>query len=215
MLSVTQVLDQFPDSELIAWKLRVGAKEAERKSQEGLRVGTLVDLEIQHHVRQQPFDLHSTDLPVFTALQAWHRYNEQYPAFFDSITAIQEELTDGEIVGHPDLTCARDGGWGTVSIKCTNRIRPVHWTQEAAYAQLRGVQYPILGVPQFLGILRLDKQTGQPEYQELTDAAAIRYEMDVWRHYVALYQHRERVKERTISQLEEEILGCSTIASPF
>ena len=211
MVSVTQVLDTFPEAELIAWKLRVGAKKAEEISREALRVGSTVDQLIQRQVRQQPLDLPVNDPPVLNAWGAWRLYNEQHPAFLASITAIQEELTDGEIVGHPDLTCARAGGWGTVSIKCASQIRPVYWTQEAAYATLRMAGNPQCLPPVFLGILRLDKQTGQPEYQELTDPDAIRYEMDVWQHYLALYAHRERVKARTINQQEEEVLGCSIV----
>ena len=208
MLHVTHVLDTFPEADLIAWKLRVGPKKANEVSQEALRVGTVVDQLIQRQFRQQTLELPISDLPVLNAWAAWRLWNEQRPAFFASITAIQEELTDGEVVGHPDLTCAREGGWGTVSIKCANRIRATYWTQEAAYALLRGIQFPTLGFPRFLGILRLDKQTGQPEYQELTAEKEIRYEMEVWRHYLAFYQHRERVKARTISQQEEEVLGC-------
>jgi hypothetical protein len=209
MLSVTQVLDAFPEADLISWKLRVGPKKADEISQEALRAGSLVDGLIQRQFRQQTFEPPVNDLPVLNAWGAWQLWNEQHPTFFASITTIQEELTDGELVGHPDLTCARDGGWGTVSIKCASRIRPVYWTQEAAYAVLRGIQYPTLGFPRFLGILRLDKQTGQPEYQELTNPKEIRYEMEGWRHYLWLYQHWEIVKSRTISQQEEEVLGCS------
>ena len=208
MLSVTQVLDAFPEADLIAWKLRVGQKKAEDISQEALRVGSLVDGLIQRQFRQQTFELPINDLPALNAWGAWQLWNEQHPHFFASITAIQEELTDGELVGHPDMTCTRERGWGTVSIKCANRIRPVYWTQEAAYAILRVTQYQTLGFPRFLGILRLDKQTGQPEYQELTNPKEIRYEMEGWRHYLWLYQHREIVKSRTISQQEEEVLGC-------
>ena len=209
MLSVTQVLEAFPEADLIAWKLRVGAKQAGAISREALRVGTVVDQMIQQEFRQQTVEVPFSDLPVLNAWGAWQLHKKRNPGFFLSITAIQEELTDGEIVGHPDLTCTRDGGWGTVSIKCATRIRPIYWTQEAAYALLRGIQYPSLGFPRFLGILRLDKQTGQPEYQELTDPTEIRYEMEVWRYYLALYQHREVVKARTIGQQEEEVLGCS------
>ena len=209
MLSVTQVLDALPEAELIEWKLRVGTKQVQAISQEALRVGTGVDHLIQRQFRQQTLDLPINDLPVLNAWSAWQLWNEQHPTFFASIVTIQEELTDGEIVGHPDLTCVREGGWGTVSIKCAARIRPYYWTQEAAYALLRGVQYPTLTFPRFLGILRLDKQTGQPEYQELTEYKDIRYEMEVWRHYLALYDHRERVKARTINQREQEALGCS------
>ena len=77
MLSVTQVLDAFPEADLIAWKLRVGPKQAQAISQEALRVGTVVDQLIQHQFRQQTIDLPVHDLPVLNAWGAWQCWNEQ------------------------------------------------------------------------------------------------------------------------------------------
>ena len=206
MTSVTQILDRFPEKELVEWQLR-DVKKAKQISQEALRVGTAVDRMIQAQWRQETILVPENDPAILNAWGAWKAYCTDHPDFFPSITAIQEELTDGVTVGHPDLTCRKYEGWGTVSIKCSAAIRPSYWTQEAAYALLRGRQYPTLGFPTFLAILRLDKVTGRPEYQELTDPEQIRYEMEIFRKYVALYYHRETVAERTRLALEQEVLG--------
>ena len=55
-----------------------------------------------------------------------------------------------------------------------------------------------------LGILRLDKVKHTYEYQELSTSDEIAYEQRVWLHYVELYGHRERVKQRAIQMKEQE-----------
>ena len=137
MLHVTDVIDNLPERDLIAWKLRVGLKEAQRVSQEALRVGDLVDRAIQVDLgfRQEPLTL--THPAVMTCLQNWQRFKERHLALVTAVVATQEELCDGEVVGHPDLTIDREGGGGFISLKTSRMTQHTHWAQEGGYLWLK------------------------------------------------------------------------------
>ena len=118
---------------------------------------------------------------------------------------MQEELTYQDILGHPDFRLLRDMQRGIVDLKCATAIRPSYWTQVAAYSWLWSPEAQI----DFLGILRLDKITGDYEYKELSDPTEILYERDVWMSYLSLYRHRQRVAERSRIESEQEAYDAS------
>ena len=208
MISVTQILDQFPEAELISWKLRVGKAKAEAVSKESLEIGSLVDKAIQKEIKSGKREVElagSTQVitqAAQTCLQGWQVFKQQHPEFIPTVIRIQYELSYEDLIGHPDFE-REDRGWGIDDLKCASQIRPSHWTQVAGYAWLKQMQFK-LGLPAWHGLLRLDKISGQPEYVQLTDPNEIKYEIEVWNHYRALYGHRERVAERTRIQKEQE-----------
>ena len=211
MISVTQIIDTFPEKELTEWKIRVGKAKSEAVSQEALAIGSLVDKAIQKEIKSGKRELElkgSTEAitqAVQTCLQGWQIFKQQHPEFVPTITRIQYELTYEDLMGHPDFE-REEKGWGFDDLKCASQIRPSHWTQVAGYAWLKQMQFK-LGPPAWLGILRLDKVSGQPEYVQLTEPKEIQYEIEVWNHYRALYGHRERVAERNRILKEEEAMN--------
>ena len=236
MIHVTEVLDSLTEKELLGWMLREGKATCEKISQEALRVGTLVDLLVQADVKGTPPPVYlPTDTPVVNSLQAWQRFKEDHPMFLSTVTGIQTELTDGEVVGHPDLeitepstrqfsdvplsdhiemrtggiTTYTPGRWGIVDIKTSKAIMPKHWTQVAKYADLTG--RPILSStpPAFIAILRLDKLTGLYEYKEITDLSTIHYEIGVFDAYLTAYQHGQRIREVMRQLAETETLDVA------
>ena len=155
MISVTDILSYFTEPELLAWYLREGKVRCEKISQEALRVGIRVDQIIMGEVREQPEAWNNVDLPILNCLQAWQRFKEDHPLFVSTITGVQTELTDGEIVGHPDLEITEKERWGIVDVKTSKAIQPKHWTQVAAYLRLHPKYETDLTNNYFLAILRL------------------------------------------------------------
>ena len=207
MVSVTEILDYFLERPLVDWMVR-DPKKAKQVSEEAKRIGSATDLLIQADVRGTPVELPVKDVPVMNCLEGWRKFKVAYPLFTTQIQAMQREISQGEIIGHPDFLMEwsdRPGRWGIVDLKCANQIRPGYWTQVAAYAWLKS---PELN-PDVLGILRLDKERADFEYVELTDPSEIDYEVQIWLDYKQLYFHRQRVAERRRTQKEDEVLHVS------
>lgn len=206
MVSVTEILDYFMEPELFAWYKREGFAKCDRISQEALRVGTIVDQHIQVDLRtgNHPIFVDGVEPEITSCMRAWFKFKHDHPMFLSTITGIQTELSDGEIMGHPDLEITEKNRWGIVDIKTSKAIQPKHWTQVAAYFKLSKLN---LYTPQgFIAILRLDKTTGQYEYQEVTNPTTIQYEMEVFHAYRTAYQHGQKIREVLRQQLEQEVL---------
>lgn len=214
MTSITQVLDTFPEKELVAWQLR-DPKKAKQVSEEAKRIGTVVDQHIQADCQGRlrnaspslTIPINAAELTaITTCLRGWEQFQIEHPDFVSSITGIQTELIREEYIGHPDIELSYDHDGvrkdGLVSIKCSGQIRPTHFTQEAGYSWLKNPEVNV----DFINILRLDKITGSYEYVELTDPDQIDYEVQVWLNYKVLYEHRQRVAERSRTQREEAVL---------
>lgn len=199
MPSVTEILDTFPEAELVAWKLRMGAKKVAEIGTEAKRIGSTVDVAIQTMRRTGTPPAGTPDPAIAHCLRGWQQFTEEHPALVDSITGMQTERQRGDILGHPDFEVRRVEGWGFLSLKCAGQIRPVYWTQEAAYSWLRNAEVNAT----YLGILRLDKEGKGYELQELMDPEEIDYEVQVWLNYLTLYRHRERVAHRARTWKEE------------
>ena len=235
MVSVTQVLEYFQEPELVAWKLRT--PKWKQIGESAMRVGSAVDWLIQQDLRPS-MDTIATlskeeEAAMTNCLQAWQRFKVEHPLFHQTVSGVQTELTDGELVGHPDLeitepeseTLAPEGAereagvyvyhparWGIIDIKTSKAIQPKHWLQVAAYAWLQASNgQKQLVVPHnlsecFLGILRLDKQTAQYEYKEITEETVIRNEIEVFQAYWKAYQHGEQIREVMRQLAEQEAL---------
>lgn len=202
MPSVTELLDTFPEKELVEWKLRVGTAKAKKVSEEALEIGSTVDQAVQDALKGIPATQPICG-PAAICLGAWQEFLRDHSWFTPSLLGMQEELQREDLVGHPDFRLTRNGLNGIIDLKCASAIRPSYWTQVAAYGWL----WVETGV-EFLGILRLDKVSGKPEYQEISTPDEIKYETDIWLDYVHLYRHRQRVAERSRIQREEETLDA-------
>lgn len=209
MISVTTILDRCMEPELVAWRERVGPKKAEAISTEAKRVGSLVDSLVQLDLKTGSYRLEHLSKPepeVACCMAAWEAFKIQQPDFRGSVKLMQAELTDGMVVGHPDFIVESELGWGIVDLKTSKAIQPKHWTQVVAYAYLRQAMEPLLPPPVFVAILRVDKATGQPEYQMLTEPTDFLYEWSLFQAYRLIAHHGEMTRERTRLFLEQEAL---------
>ena len=227
MIRVTEIIDYYTEPELLAWKLREGPAKCEKISQEALMIGTVVDGYIKAKLQHETYIL-STDNPaVFSCLEAWEHFREDHPELVASITGIQTEVSKDEVIGHPDLEITQRVPhpimgtytaldeqpimrWGIIDIKTSKAIQPKYWTQVAAYWWLKGQQTPHLSpFNSFIAILRLDKKTGQYEYQEITDIETLRYEVEVFQAYLTTYQHGQKIREIMRQLREQEALDVA------
>src|SRR3990167_5178159 len=142
MISVTTVLDHFTEPEIVAWWRRKGFTACDKVSTEAKLIGSAVDLLIRQDLRGLSMDTISTLIPtqseaVHQCLQAWRHFNGTHPSFRASVTGIQEELSEGDLVGHPDLIVQEPTRQGIIDVKTSRAIYPRYWTQVAAYLMLK------------------------------------------------------------------------------
>ena len=193
-IRVTQVLDYLTEPELLNWYLKNGKAACKKISEAALRVGTIVDRLIQDDIRDGGYLLPGEDEPVANCMNAWEKFKAAHPQYLSLITGFQEELTDGEVVGHPDIILADQ----IDDVKTSRAIQPRYWTQTSQYARMAKKSK--------VGVIRLDKETGQFEYkvfgQDLID-----YENKVFDAYLMAYKHNTTIREIVRKQLEEEVLG--------
>ena len=217
MVSVTEILETFPEKELVNWKLRMGKGKVQVISEEALRIGKVVDMQVREDITGIPFAVpHLFSLLSFTIVEqqaiiscwkGWQQFKQDYPAWFIPPPLCQRELSREGIIGHPDFFHpGKQYAFEITDLKCANQIRPIYWTQEAGYAWLHD---PII-LPSSLAILRLDKTldgstTGGKgyEYVKLTDPEQIDYEIQIWLNYKQLYEHRIKVAQRDQMRAEE------------
>ena len=220
MPRVTEILDTFPERELVEWQLRVGKVKAKQVGDEAKRIGTAVDLLIQADVRQAdvrgegmipPSRVHEP--AIASCWVAWERFLSEHAEFLPSLIAMQPELVYEDVTGHPDFVLRRMHGWGVLDVKCATAIRSAYWIQTAAYGWLRGMNLPYFpdrsNPPTFLAILRLDKTSSLYEYQELTKPEDLGVAEEVWLAYRKLYQWREQTAERNRTIREQETLDVA------
>jgi len=216
MTSVTQVLDWITEPELLAWFKRVGWKKAEQIGEEARMIGTAVDLTIQLQLRSalpctSPLPsiskLPSHLLPQFDSCMAgWRQFCKENAGLIRGVTEVQTELTDGEVVGHPDVIIEYEYAWEIMDVKAANAIRSSHWTQVAKYSDLY-LYDKTKDTKRIISILRLDKHGGNYEYKLLDVDDIIQYEVSVFDAYKLIYEHGTIVRERERLALEKEILN--------
>src|SRR3990167_11548249 len=98
MPSVTQVLDTFPEADLIEWKLRVGKVKAEQIGTAAKRIGHLVETRIQESLKRLPLTTLQMDEAILSCLDGWEQLLHDRPYFPSKIQQMQRELQREEIV---------------------------------------------------------------------------------------------------------------------
>lgn len=168
---VTSILSYFQTPSIVAWKLRVGAKEAKRISTIAMKKGTNVDEAIRAHVSGENPKKFKTieEENCFKAYLQWrsdYNINE-----IKSATTLFDEET--RIAGTPDLWLPDE----TTDIKCASSIRDNYWLQTEWYARKKGHG--------FKSILRLDGSLCQYEYvrKPVSD-----YELQIFEALVSAYR---------------------------
>lgn len=215
MTSVTQILEYFTEPHLVAWYRRKGFTACDKISEEAKRIGKVVDAIIQANLKGTSLEWDHANPQIVNCINAWSRFKETHPLFCSQVVGIQEELVEGELVGHPDLIVQEPGRWGIVDVKTSKAIYPRYWVQTGKYwgmkQQQRAVADPIEGcrTPSFIAVLRLDKEDGDYEYQELTDLTILEEQVRVFQSYYHIYQHGMAMREVLRQLVESEVLDVS------
>jgi hypothetical protein len=169
---VTSILNYFADPKLVAWKLKVGAKEAKRISTIAMKRGTLVDDAIRLHVMEGKIPKFKTQ-EESNCFKAYLQWREDY-GIKDISSATTQYDDEAKIAGTPDLWLPDE----TCDIKCAGHIRDNYWLQTEWYARRKGHG--------FKSILRLDGNLSQYEYvrKPVSD-----YELQVFEALVTAYKY--------------------------
>lgn len=194
MIRVTQVLDYLTEPELLNWYLTKGKATCKKISDEALRIGSAVDSMIQSDIKGEGYLCPAEDMPIENCMSAWEKFKADHPGYLSSITGFQEELTDGEVVGHPDIILPDQ----IDDVKTSRAIQPRYWTQTAQYARMAKKSK--------IGVLRLDKESGLYEYK-VFGQEVIDYENKVFDAYLLAYKHNTTIREIVRRQLEMEVLN--------
>ena len=205
--SVTEVLNYLTEPELISWMLRTSKKKREDILAYTNRVGKAVDLLIQQDITDGGYLLPEGDEPIENCMKAWESFKVDHPEFLPSVIKMQEEVSLGNVIGHPDFVRMTQDRFGITDLKCTNAIRTKNWTQTAKYLHMnRGIG---CNHKEFLSILRLDRETGKYEYKEITDPSYIEYEIKVFDAYELAFNHALTNREQLRLELERDVLDVS------
>lgn len=140
------------------------AKKAHRtKKKEAADLGTLVHEAIQHWIESggtmQPAEI--ADERVRMGLESFLAWGEQHDV---EIVSFEQVVSDKlSYAGRYDLLAKVDGLLTLVDFKTSSGIWPEYWMQTAAYASC--LQENV----QAVAVLRIDKETGDIEYEERLD----------------------------------------------
>ena len=212
MPRVTDVIGYFPPPFLVDWKVKNGPTKCKQIGDESKRVGSLVDALVQQDIRTGSYLLPNLqDKEVVNSMKSWELHKQAHPSYVQSVLVLhmQEELIDGTLTGHPDFVLQEGSTWGIDDLKTSKSIQPDYWTQVVKYTDLYRKKYQ-LPPPSFVGITRLDKLTGGPaEFVRIDGpglASFLEYELSIFDHYYAIYQHGERIREVMRRLREQELL---------
>jgi hypothetical protein len=150
---VTTIINYFADPKLVAWKMKVGAKEAKRISTIAMKRGTSVDDAIRLHVMEGKLPKFKTQEEE-NCFKAYLQWREDYNVK-DISSAVTQYDDEAKIAGTPDLWLPDE----TCDIKCAGHIRDNYWLQTEWYARKKGHG--------FKSILRLDGSLGIYEYKKI------------------------------------------------
>ena len=152
MTRVTSILDFFMEPGLVAWKIKVGAREARRISTMAKNVGSRVDMLIK--TGSKPASKDSSEVK-----SCYEGYTKWYADYKEPIIKVCQRLYDDDrqITGEPDIFLPTLNT--LVDIKCSGRINLKYWLQLAAYASM------MMPHPTMLAVLRLHKSIGEYEYK--------------------------------------------------
>lgn len=151
---VTSILSYFQTPDIVAWKLRVGAKEAKRISTIAMKRGTNVDEAIRNHVTTGEAPKKWKTIEEENCFKAYLQWREDYNIHeIQSATTLYDE--EAGIAGTPDLWLPDE----TTDVKCASEIRDNYWLQTEWYARKKGHH--------FKSILRLDGSLCMYEYKKI------------------------------------------------
>ena len=199
MISVTTVLGYHTDPDLLKWIENNSKAKRKAISDEAIRIGRASELLVQQDIKEGGYLVPEGDTGIENCMKAWEKFKNEHENFISSVSAMQTEITKGDIVGHPDFII---GESGIIDLKCSSYIRPLYWTQVAKYSDILGQK-----APRAIGILRLDKKSAKYEYRIISDEDYISYEIKVFEAYYVAFQHSAKNREVIRQQLELETLG--------
>lgn len=156
---VTSVLDYFANPKLVEWKVKLGKTESNKVGKVAKQIGTRVDGLIKKHIETGKMTLSKNDSSsVVNCVRGYLQWVKDHsPKIIGTDkTLFWEELG---VAGTLDLLHSSDG---VIDIKCSTSIRKNYWIQVAIYTKMlltKGLKYDNMGV------LRLDKMTGDYEYK--------------------------------------------------
>lgn len=152
---VTEVLDYFKQPWYVKWVLRIGLREANKKSKAALKLGTRIDEMVklgQEPSKKDKVEVHS----AYKALNKWRATycaDVQEPLSLTPCTRINKECCGILLSGEPDVIALGR----LTDIKAAKRISKTYWLQLAAYAWLTDWAEEV-------AVLRLDKEIESFEY---------------------------------------------------
>jgi hypothetical protein len=152
LIRVTEVLDYFAEPKLVAWKVKLGLKEANKIGRHAMKVGSRVDELIKAKALPKPKDLDE----VKQCIKAWESFCKDYSiSSFDIGKRLywQEE----DLIGEPDILIPSM----LIDIKCSSAIRDKYWLQVCKYNQIEQRK--------MVAILRLDSSLGYYEFKTNED----------------------------------------------
>lgn len=177
--SITEILDYFQEPELVAWRVKVGLKEANKISRLAAKTGSRVHELIYSQWMDGDYKLKSTDnSEVRSCMEAWERFRRDYNP---QIISMEDELKHEhyKLIGHQDIRCIVNGE-RRIDIKTAGDVRLKHWLQLGGYE---------LCEPLYLaGILRLDRNIGTYEYVTSEEAGYTMIDLsDTYKQLVKVY----------------------------
>ena len=143
---VTRILDYFSNPELVAWKVKVGQKEAGKVSRIALKCGKAVD----EMIRASRIPKLKDSDEIKSCLKAWKSWKENFTPkniVFPQTLFCEKRM----LAGTPDFTWA--DGYELSDIKTSNAVRESYFFQLGAYASM------LNPMPKRLSIIRFDKQS--------------------------------------------------------
>lgn len=154
-IRVTEVLSLYKEQWYIDWVLRVGKAEANRKSKEAMKLGTILD-GIVKSGGEPPKD---AKIDTVFAYEAFCKWREIYkPKYIRPCSRINAVVNGVEVTGEPDFEIPDT----TIDLKGAVKISVGYKKQVNTYEYLRRLN----GLPpnNYVGILRCCKEIGGFEY---------------------------------------------------
>lgn len=207
MPSVTEILDYSIPPQLANWFKNNSKAKCEQIGNETARIGSLVDALIQQDIKEGGYVPPEQDQQALNCLAGWEKLKLAHPEFVPSIRVMQQELVDGDIIGHPDYVCEEsDLVWGITDLKCTSGIRFKNYIQVSKYASM-WMNSQRFEFPSFIRIIRLQRDSDDYEWSEIRDKDFIKYCMNTFDDYRRVFESEKIMKEFFRNQLEDQTLG--------
>lgn len=178
---VTSVLGYFLEPELVDWKIRVGKREANRISRAATKIGTRVHESVERILKGEDVkDSKAAGAFEFNnCIGAFRKFASDYELETEEmeVEVVSEELG---VVGHYDWLGKVNGKFMLLDWKTSRAINSKYWVQVNTYAYLAGFR------DISVGIVRLDKNLGEYEFQSM------KFEMeyvDVFEAMLSVYRY--------------------------